>query len=94
MYGDVASFQSHILQDEYQGESIFKQRYINREKCLIVDEVDSMFLDNCQSILFLSHDIEALKSLEPLFLVIWATVLSQQDSATPEENCRLYKKLN
>lgn len=81
VYGEVSAFEGHILHDKYQHEDIFKERYQNREKCLIVDEVDSMLLDNCKSMLYLSHDIQALKSTESLFTFIWAAVLGEDESS-------------
>lgn len=40
-----------------------------------MDEVDSMCLDKARHVLYLSHEIECLKWLESLFIMIWAAVL-------------------
>lgn len=79
VYGDVGSFQHDWLlhESEPDPEINFKTRYsIRKNNCLIVDEVDSMFLDKAQHMLYLSHDSPALKHLESLFLYIWSAVNS------------------
>ena len=83
VYGDVGSFQRDVLTYETdEGSRYFKERYSDMTKaCLIVDEVDSMFLDKGRHMLYLSHESPALKHLESLFLVIWSSVLS----ITPEQ---------
>jgi len=79
VYGDIASFEGHILHDEYEQQPIFKDRYLNKTKSLIIDEVDSMFIDNCKNMLYLSHEIDSLKSIEPLFTYIWSAVLGENE---------------
>jgi preprotein translocase subunit SecA len=75
VYGDVGSFQRDILEEEFNNKEIHGERYKDRGKCLIVDEVDNMCLDKARHVLYLSHEIECLKSLESLFIIIWAAVL-------------------
>jgi preprotein translocase subunit SecA len=77
VYGDVGSFQRDVLTEETKpGGTTFSTRYSDLNKtCLIVDEVDSMFLDKGRHMLYISHESSALKHLEPLFLVIWSSVL-------------------
>ena len=83
VYGDVGSFQRDVLKFETEaGSADYKKRYSDMTRtCLIVDEVDSMFLDKGRHMLYLSHESPALKHLESLFLVIWSSVLS----IAPEE---------
>ncbi len=75
VYGEVSSFQRDILEEEFNNKKIFGKRYQSRGKCLIVDEVDNMCLDKARNVLYLSHEIECLKWLESLFIMIWAAVL-------------------
>ena len=75
VYGEVGSFQRDILEHEFNGKDLFGKRYEFREKCLIVDEVDNMCLDKAQNVLYLSHEMECLKWLESIFILIWASVL-------------------
>jgi hypothetical protein len=75
VYGEVGSFQRDILEEEFNNKEITGKRYKDRGKCLIVDEVDNMCLDRARHVLYLSHEIECLKWLESLFIIIWAAVL-------------------
>ena len=78
VYGDVGSFQRDVLTEETEsGGTNFSRRYSNlRNNCLIVDEVDSMFLDKGRHMLYISHESPALKHLESLLIMIWSSVLS------------------
>ena len=80
VYGDVGSFQRDVLMEECGSGGVnFHTRYPDHDlskNCLIVDEVDSMFLDKGQHMLYLSHETAALKHLETLFIMIWSAVLS------------------
>ncbi|CAF2922828.1 unnamed protein product [Rotaria sp. Silwood2] len=75
VYGEVGAFQRDILEDEFNNKKIFGIRYKDREKCLIIDEVDNMCLDRARHVLYLSHEIASLKWLETLFINLWAAVL-------------------
>ena len=78
VYGEVGSFQRDVLIEENNpGDTNFSARYSNSERnCLLVDEVDSMFLDKGRHMLYLSHESPALKHLESLFVTIWCSVLN------------------
>ncbi|CAF1602271.1 unnamed protein product [Rotaria magnacalcarata] len=80
VYGEVGTFQRDILEEEFNSKKIFGKRYENRNKSLIVDEVDNMCLDKARHVLYLSHEIESLKWLETLFINIWAAVLRTEMS--------------
>ena len=77
VYGEAGSFQrDHLTEESEPGGTNFHVRYSDLHKnCLIVDEVDSMFLDKGRHVLYLSHESPALKHLESLFLNIWSAVL-------------------
>ncbi|CAF5228189.1 unnamed protein product, partial [Rotaria magnacalcarata] len=70
VYGEVGTFQRDILEEEFNSKKIFGKRYENRNKSLIIDEVDNMCLDKARHVLYLSHEIESLKWLETLFINI------------------------
>ena len=80
VYGDVGSFERDVLTEETEpGDTAFHARYLPSEKqrkCLIVDEVDSMFLDKGRHMLYISHESPAMKHLESMFIMIWSSVLS------------------
>lgn len=75
VYGDVPSFQDHILLDKASNTNSFGDRY-NKQYGLIVDEVDSMFLDKGRNTRYQSHNFAGLDHLEPLFIAIWSASLS------------------
>ncbi|EYC24685.1 hypothetical protein Y032_0013g2050 [Ancylostoma ceylanicum] len=67
VYGDIAKFQrDHLLHHFYKRNILGSRTRCN----VIVDEVDSMLLDNGSNILYLSHNIPGLELLESLFLFI------------------------
>lgn len=82
VYGDVGSFQADILSDEFFDEGIRMGRGCN---CLILDEVDSMMLDKCQHVLYLSHPINELGFLRDVFLHIWNAVNASDVDPNQEE---------
>ena len=82
VYGDVGSFQADILSDEFFDEEIRMGRGCN---CLILDEVDSMMLDKCQHVLYLSHPINELGFLRDIFLHIWNAVNASDVDPNQEE---------
>ncbi|CAF4497890.1 unnamed protein product, partial [Rotaria magnacalcarata] len=51
VYGEVGTFQRDILEEEFNSKKIFGKRYENRNKSLIVDEVDNMCLDKARHVL-------------------------------------------
>ena len=88
VYGEVGSFQRDVLTEENKpGGTQFSARYSESEKnCLLVDEVDSMFLDKGRHMLYLSHESPALKHLESLFIQIWSTVMSVNLESDNKDN--------
>ncbi len=80
VYGEISAFQGDLLQQEYQDNITYGDRYeknknIHREKYIIIDEVDSMGLDKAKDVLYLSHLLDSLKWLDSIFINIWAAVL-------------------
>ena len=71
IYGDLSSFQRDYLLDRFYGKNILGTRIF---KNVIVDEVDSMLLDNGNNMLYLSHDIPNMDKLQSLFVFLWRSV--------------------
>ncbi|CAF1011148.1 unnamed protein product [Didymodactylos carnosus] len=71
VYGDLSSFQRDYLLDRFYGKNILGTRNFEN---VIVDEVDSMLLDNGNNMLYLSHDIANMDKLQSLFIFIWRSV--------------------
>ena len=80
IYGEVGCFERDVLLSEFNksesDSNIIGNRLSggNAVSSVIIDEVDSMLLDKASMVLYLSHNIDGLKSLERVFLSIWQTV--------------------
>ena len=68
VYGEIGMFQRDLLLDSIYDTSIRGGRKFD---CIIVDEVDSMVLDNGTQVIYLTHDIPGMEDLTPLFVSIW-----------------------
>jgi preprotein translocase subunit SecA len=71
IYGDLSSFQRDYLLDRFYGKNILGRRIF---ESVIVDEVDSMLLDNGNNMLYLSHDIPNMDKLQSLYVYLWQSV--------------------
>ena len=71
VYGELSSFQRDFLLYKFYNKDILGDR---QQQCVIIDEVDCMLLDKGSNILYLSHQIPGLESLESLFVFIWFRV--------------------
>ena len=71
IYGDLSSFQRDYLLDRFYGKNILGTHDFGN---VIVDEVDSMLLDNGNNMLYLSHDIPNMDKLQSLLVFIWRSV--------------------
>lgn len=71
IYGDLSSFQRDYLLDRFYGKNILGTRIFEN---VIVDEVDSMLLDNGNNMLYLSHDIPNMDKLQSLYVFLWQRV--------------------
>ncbi|CAF1109033.1 unnamed protein product [Adineta steineri] len=74
IYGDISTFQRDYLLDHFYGKSILGNRYENGRTNIIVDEVDSMLVDKGNSVLYLSHQLPYLDTLESVFIAIWQLI--------------------
>jgi chromosome segregation ATPase len=87
IYGTTGSFQRDLLLTNFFEKSIRGQPgNATTGNCLIIDEVDSMFIDNAEKILYISHSIQDLRHLNDLFLMIWAAVNSAEREQETERN--------
>ncbi|ETN81002.1 hypothetical protein NECAME_08804 [Necator americanus] len=83
VYGDITRFErDHLLHNFYKRNILG-----SRVRCnVIIDEVDSMLLDNGSNMLYLSHNIPGLEQLESLFLFIHKQIYMPAFNAEDEEN--------
>ncbi|CAF3824772.1 unnamed protein product [Adineta steineri] len=82
IYGETGYFQRDILLTKFFSKDI-------RDRIgdiLIVDEVDNMFIDNAEKILYISHSITDMRHLRDLFIHIWVTVHNKVEQSYSEEN--------
>jgi hypothetical protein len=70
IYGEAGCFQRDILLSRHFDKKIRSQL----APCVIVDEVDSMFIDTVGNTLYISHSIENLKHLNDVLVQIWTAV--------------------
>src|SRR3990167_2178098 len=68
VYGDVGNFQFDLLRHEYKG---YETRAERQYDVVIVDEVDSMLIDESMKIAALGSYKPAMEHLEPLLVAIW-----------------------
>ena len=71
VYGDAGSFQGDILRHEFKGYNIRGERGFG---AIIVDEVDSMLVDDSSNMVKLSSPVSGMEYLEPLLCSIWLLV--------------------
>ena len=73
VYGTVETFARDILKTEFSNKDVR-----NGRKCdiIIVDEVDSMLIDQGVQCTYLSHDVASIgmRHFEPIFSLIWMNV--------------------
>lgn len=72
MYGEIGHFQRDLLLTKYYDKNIRAKH----ATCLIVDEVDSMCIDNICNTLYISHQIADLRFISDIFVFIWQAVNS------------------
>ena len=76
VFGDVASFQRDVLNDDYLLKPpVMGDRRTAREPCIIMDECDSLKLDKAKNMLYIAHKDSTLQRLEGLMLKIWSMAI-------------------
>ena len=91
MYGEAGCFERDILLTNFFGRGIRPGSGI--ADALILDEVDSMMLDNATTTLYISHRITDMRHLRDLFLRIWAAVNGQERAYTEDNVRKIIKQL-
>ncbi|GMS81851.1 hypothetical protein PENTCL1PPCAC_4026, partial [Pristionchus entomophagus] len=75
VYGDLAHFQRDYLIHTYYRKNILGER---KHDFVIVDEVDNMLLDNGNNVLYLTHSVPSLSTLDELLITIYQMVVEKQ----------------
>lgn len=68
VYGEVAQFQFDCLRDEYSGLDTLAGR---KSEIALVDEVDSMLLDESTKIAKLASIVPGIDQLQPIYHLLW-----------------------
>ena len=71
VYGDTGSFEGDIVRDMEGGVAGKLTRGDRAQECLILDEVDSMLLDERGKSTMLAKHISGMEYLEPVLAYIW-----------------------
>ncbi|MCB1118386.1 MAG: hypothetical protein KDK65_00340, partial [Chlamydiia bacterium] len=74
VYGDVGSFERDVLQSEFYDTKTIPSNRLQGQRCVFVDEVDGLFLDNASMVLYLSHQLDTLRFFQNVFVEIWTLV--------------------
>ena len=74
VYGDVSQFQFDTLRDEYSGLKTLGER---KKELVIVDEVDSMLIDDSSKIAQLSSSMPGMEHLEHIYHLIHNEIIAQ-----------------
>ena len=76
VYGEASQFQFDTLRDEYSQLGTLAGR-----KCdiAIVDEVDSMLIDDSSKIARLATSIAGMDQLHPIYHILWQNLVSMQE---------------
>lgn len=85
MYGETGYFQRDILLTQFFRKDI-RRGGNSIGDILILDEVDSMMIDNAAKTLYISHNITDVRYVKDIFLHIWAAVNSKEERHYSEEN--------
>ncbi|WKY10334.1 hypothetical protein Q1695_002578 [Nippostrongylus brasiliensis] len=81
VYGDITRFERDYLLHHFYKRNVLG----SRKRCnVIVDEVDSMLLDNGGNMLYLSHNVPGLEQLESLLVFIHKQIRMPSFSAKDE----------
>jgi hypothetical protein len=88
IYGEIGHFQRDLLLTKYYNKNIRK----SLATCLIIDEVDSMCIDNMCNTLYISHQIGDLRELKDIYIYIWQAVNTPGTSSHTTRNVEEVKK--
>ncbi|EAR95365.2 helicase carboxy-terminal domain protein (macronuclear) [Tetrahymena thermophila SB210] len=93
VYGEVAQFQFDSLRDGYSQLGTLDNR---KYEVAIIDEVDSMLIDDSSKIARLSSAIAGMDQLQPLYHFLWQRLISMQEKIVEIDGkmCLLYGKIS
>jgi len=74
VYGDVSDFEYAIIYEEWFMED-FRSERNSQNKFVIVDEVDSMMIDQSMKIAMISIEKPGLDHLNTIYLIIWKKLM-------------------
>jgi len=86
VYGTSSQFRFDILRDEYSGLNTLGGRKLD---VAIIDEVDSMLIDDGAEIARLAATIPGMDQLQPIYHLIWGRLLEIQERIV-EINGKIY----
>ncbi|XP_055523905.1 uncharacterized protein LOC129717778 [Wyeomyia smithii] len=89
VYGSIGNFQFDFLKDSFLGYGTRARRPFEN---IILDEVDSMIIDNASHIAKLSGSLPGMENLKYVYIKIWMELLKAEKIITEELQLRLQKK--
>jgi len=92
VYGEAAQFQFDSLRDEYSFLGTLAKR---KREVIIVDEVDSMLIDDSSKIARLSSTIAGMDQLQPIYYFLWQRLVTMQEKVIEIDGkmCLFYGKI-
>ncbi len=81
VYGSIGNFQFDYLKDSFLG---FKTRAGRSFESIILDEVDSMIIDNASHIAKLSGSLPGMESFKYIYIKIWQELHKAEESIIEE----------
>lgn len=89
VYGSISNFQFDYLKDSFLG---YKTRAGRAFGTLILDEVDSMIIDNASHIAKLSGPLPGMESLKYIYIKIWQKLIEAEQIQETQINTVLKSK--
>jgi preprotein translocase subunit SecA/tetratricopeptide (TPR) repeat protein len=86
LYGTISNFQFDYLKDTFEGFNLRSEREFGQ---VILDEVDSMLVDNGGHIAKLASPYPGMESLRYIYIKIWEEVLKAEKSLAEEVEAKI-----
>ncbi|CAF3389253.1 unnamed protein product [Rotaria sp. Silwood2] len=90
VYGNIGNFQFDHLRDRFLGYETRGSRIFD---VVIVDEVDSMIIDNASHIAKLAEPYPGMESLRYIYIKIWQELINSEEKITSEFKKKIEEKL-
>lgn len=91
LYGSISNFQFDYLRDSFE---CMKTRCKRKFETVMIDEVDSMLIDNGGHIAKLSGPLPGMDSLRYIYLNIWIEIAREHEIASAAHKKKLQDKFN